>query len=264
VAFSDQLKTSDSASPKLTFTQISTAISGLLVSASGQVSATSGLAAGTYTVSGTDSDSSTGASGTWGYTLSVTPTIIQEAPFGASVADTNSVAFTDRLVTGASDVTFKPVSTASLRVSSAGVVTTTGKLAAGTYSISGTDSDKLGARGTWSFTLVVTALAPTGGPPIIAKVVPHVTIAAVGPWTLFANKQVHFRIHLYGSRGTVSGVVWLLYGRRMLCAQLLVNGVDRCTVRSAKIGSGRHWLIVAYAGSGFYKARTFRMNVYIH
>jgi hypothetical protein len=153
---------------------------------------------------------------------------------------------------------------ADLTVSSTGVVRTTGKLAAGTYSISGTDADVLGDGGSWSFTLTVTASAPTGGPPIVVKVVPPVTIAAVGPWTLYANKLVHFRIHLYGSRGKVSGVVRLVYGGRTLCARLLVNGVARCTVSSVKIGRGRHWLVVTYTGSGFYKARRFRVNVYVH
>ncbi len=236
----------------------------LSVTSAGVVSTTGLLAVGDYSISGTDSDS-LGDTGSWSYTLSVTAAAItQIAPFNGSVTTAGSTVFTDHLATNGTGVAFKPVSTASLRVSSAGVVTTTGKLAAGTYSISGTDSNKLGARGTWSFTLVVTASAPTGGPPIVARVVPHVTIAAVGPWTLFANKQVHFRIHLYGSRGKVSGVVRLLYGRRTLCARLLVNGLDHCTVSSAKIGHGRRWLTVAYAGSGFYKGRSFRRNVYVH
>jgi hypothetical protein len=258
-AFTDQLATDGSG---VTFNPLSNGA--LAVSSAGVVTTTGKLAAGTYSISGTDADG-LGDSGSWSYTLVVSRVlIVQVAPFGASVVATNSAAFTDHLATNASDVTFKPVSTASLRVSSAGVVTTTGKLATDTYSISGTDSDKLGARGTWSFTLVVTASAPTGGPPIVAKVAPHVTIAAVGPWTLFANKHVHFRIHLYGSRGKVSGVVRLLYGRRTLCARQLVNGIDHCTVSSTKIGRGRRWLKVAYAGSGFYKAHSFRRNVYVH
>ena len=43
-------------------------------------------------------------------------------------------------------------------------------------------------------TATVSASAPVGGPPIVVKVVPHLTIAAVGPWTLFANQLVHCRI----------------------------------------------------------------------
>jgi hypothetical protein len=35
-------------------------------------------------------------------------------------------------------------------------------------------------------------------------------------------------------------------------------------VSSAKIGRGRHWLVEAYGGSGFYKAHRFRTNVYVH
>jgi hypothetical protein len=75
---------------------------------------------------------------------------------------------------------------------------------------------------------------------------------------------VHFRIHLFGGRGTVSGAVKLEFHGKTLCAPKLVHGVAHCTVSSAKIGRGRHWLVVAYAGSGFYKAHSFRRNVYVH
>ncbi len=53
---------------------------------------------------------------------------------------TGSAAFTHTLKTSSTGVTFSPVSTADLSVSSTGKVTTTGSLGVGTYSISGTDA----------------------------------------------------------------------------------------------------------------------------
>jgi uncharacterized repeat protein (TIGR02543 family) len=49
----------------------------------------------------------------------------------------------------------------SLLVSSSGLISTTGTLAAGSYKVSGTDSDPRGDSGTWTYTLTVTAVAVT-------------------------------------------------------------------------------------------------------
>ena len=265
--FTDQLATSGSG---VSFNPVTNA--DLAVSATGAVTTTGALSVGTYSISGTDADT-LGDSGAWSYTLAVTVaqvvpvisgTISQIAPFGVSVTTTKSAAFTGQLVTNSSGVAFAPVSTTDLKVSSTGAVTTTGRLLVGTYSISGTDSDALGGSGTWSFTLVVTPALGIGGPPIVVQIKPHVTIAAYEPWTLYANRHVHFRVHLYGSRGTVSGVIRLLYQGQTLCARTLARGVGRCTVNSTRIGRGRHWLVVQYAGSGSYQAYRFRANVYVH
>jgi len=192
--------------------------------------------------------------------------ITQFAPFGSSVTTTGSAAFTDTLKTSSTGVTFSHVSTADLSVSSTGKVTTTGSLGVGTYSISGTNADSLGDMGSWSYTLTVTA-APAvvlGGPPIIVKGELEVVVAAVGPWTLFINRTMHFRVHLYGHHGMVSGVVSLEYRGKTLCTPALVHGVGHCTVSSSKIGPGRRWLLVNYAGSGFYKPLKRLVNVYVH
>jgi uncharacterized repeat protein (TIGR02543 family) len=192
--------------------------------------------------------------------------IIQKAPFGAAVTTTGSAAFTGTLATNGSGVTFKVTSpNAHLAVSSSGKVTTTGPLAVGTYSISGTDADTAGGSGYWGFTLSVTATSTAvGGPPIVVKVVPEVVLVAYTPWTLFAHQEVRLRVHLYGRRGTVSGIVKLEFRGQTLCAPKLTRGVGHCTVSSTKIGRGRHYLLVKYAGSGFYKPLKRRVNVYVH
>ena len=192
--------------------------------------------------------------------------IVQKAPFGAAVATTGSAAFAGTLATNGSSVTFKVTSpNAHLAVSSSGKVTTTGPLAVGSYSISGTDADTAGGSGYWGFTLSVTATSTAvGGPPIVVKVVPEVVLVAYTPWTLFAHQAVRLRVHLYGRHGTVRGIVKLEFRGQTLCAPKLTRGVGHCTVSSARIGRGRHYLLVNYAGSGFYKPLKRRVNVYVH
>jgi uncharacterized repeat protein (TIGR02543 family) len=192
--------------------------------------------------------------------------IVQRAPYGAAVTTTGSAAFTDTLATNGSGVTFKVTSpNAHLAVSSSGTVTTTGPLAVGTYSISGTDVDTAGGSGYWGFTLSVTAASTVIiGPPQIIRVAPQVALVAYTPWTLFAHQAVRLRVHLYGSHGTVSGIVKLEYRGQTLCAPKLTRGVGHCTVSSATIGLGRHYLLVNYAGSGFYEPLKSRVNVYVH
>jgi hypothetical protein len=118
---------------------------------------------GTYTVSGTDSDTR-GDTGKWSYTLSVTTgTLSQIPPMGKSVTVANSGrAFNDLLaVSGSSGaVTYVvPASTSNphLNVTPTGAITTVGgPLSVGTYTVSGTDSDTRGDTGKWSYTLSVT------------------------------------------------------------------------------------------------------------
>jgi hypothetical protein len=142
--------------------------SNLLVSSSGAVSTVGGpLVAGPYTVSGTDSDAF-GDTGTWSYTLTVTspgggspppPGTIKQSPPTSGVTTTASSAnYTNALaVTGATGVvsfaTNKPSS--ALNVSAQGAITTSGAVAAGSYSVSGTDFDPAADVGTWTFTLTV-------------------------------------------------------------------------------------------------------------
>jgi hypothetical protein len=257
--FADTLVTSGSG---VTFGPVSSG--GLLVSSSGKVTTIGKLAAGTYTIVGSDSDGF-GDTGSWGFILTVDPvTIAQAIPLAGSVVETQSAAFTGTLVTSGSGVTFSPVSSGGLLVSASGKVATTGKLAVGTYTISGTDWDGFGDSGSWYFTLTVTPAAATGGPPRTVRVQPQVFVTVVGSWTVSANETVHLRVHLYGSRGTVSGVVRLDLAGKTLCVLTLERGIGRCTVSSSEIGRGRHGLVVVYEGSGFYRAYRHLANVYVH
>jgi len=87
--------------------------------------------------------------------------ITQEDPFGATTTtDHSGHGFHDQLhVKGSSgQVTFVVTSSnSSLQISPTGFITTVGgPLSAGTYSVSGTDSDSSSDIGTWSYTLTVT------------------------------------------------------------------------------------------------------------
>ena len=155
----------------------------LSVSASGVVSVPSPLAKGVYTATGTDSDAFGDDIGTWSYKLTVSATAItQTAPFsnGATViTPATSPSFTHLLSTTGSDgpVTFTTNSTrapsgatATIKVSSSGSVTTTGTLDAGSYTASGSDVDKFGDTGSWSYSLTVTASKITQGAPTKATI----------------------------------------------------------------------------------------------
>jgi uncharacterized repeat protein (TIGR02543 family) len=136
----------------------------LTVSGSGGVSTTGPLAAGAYTVSGTDSDTN-GDSGAWTYKLTVTDTIVQGAPTSGTVDVAGSAGFTDTLAVsgnvGAVTYVTSPLST-HLTVSGSGGVSTTGPLAAGAYTVSGTDSDTNGDSGAWTYKLTVNGSGVNG------------------------------------------------------------------------------------------------------
>jgi uncharacterized protein YneR len=130
----------------------------LTLSARGKVSTTGILAVGADTVTGTTSDSY-GDSGTFTFTLHVTAVPITQT---GSIAGSSTVAgartYRHQLtVTGnVGAVTYtKTATSAHLRVSSHGVITTTGTLAAGSYNIRGTTKDRYGDHGTFRFTVTV-------------------------------------------------------------------------------------------------------------
>ena len=139
----------------------------LVVSSTGLVTTSGALADGTYLASGTTSDPS-GDTGSFNLTLEV-GVLLQDSPLTANVKASGSAAFSDQLVvTGnTGTVTFVPsTGTPSLNVSSSGVVTTSGPLAAGVYSATGTMNDPDGDAGSYSFTLTVGKLVqrtPTAG-----------------------------------------------------------------------------------------------------
>jgi uncharacterized repeat protein (TIGR02543 family) len=122
-----------------------------------------------YTISGTDSDLD-GDAGTWTYTLTVLPTgskttIVQLTPTTGAVVNTASSTFAAGPITTENNtgtVTFLTTkSSPSLTVSSSGLISTTGSLAIGTYTVSGTDTDPAGDSGVWTYTLTVAGVEVT-------------------------------------------------------------------------------------------------------
>ncbi len=140
----------------VTFTVTSSPV-GLTLSGN-HISTTGSLALGVYKISGTDRDTN-GDTGTWTYTLTVSNAITQTSPTTGSTTPKASSAFAPGLITVVNNtgaVTFvTTVSSTGLAVSSAGVITTTGALAVGSYTVSGTDRDANGDVGTWTYTLTV-------------------------------------------------------------------------------------------------------------
>jgi hypothetical protein len=160
-AFSDHLAVSG-ASGTTTYNTTSSNTH-LHVSSSGAITTSGGpLAVGTYTASGTVTDSF-GDTGTWSYTLTVTKgTITCTGDHGKDVKVPNSGGgFGDHFSVSGSFGTTTYNTTSSnnhLHVSSSGAITTSGgPLAPGIYTVSGTDSDSFGDTGTWTYSLKVSS-----------------------------------------------------------------------------------------------------------
>ena len=167
--FRDQLQTSGNIGP-VTFATDSATTWGT-VSSTGAVSYPGTIASGTYVLFGTDSDT-VGDTGQWQYVLTCCrPPITQTAPTTGTVTTIGAAAFTDRLRTtgNTGPVTFtRTGGTAGLNVSSGGKITTSGTLAAGSYTATGIVADAFGGAGFFSYTLTVKAVtitqtAPTTG-----------------------------------------------------------------------------------------------------
>lgn len=162
-SFSGQITTTNN-SGAVTYTQ-SAGSPSLVVSSSGAVTTSGALAPGTYAASGTSVDAA-GDSGTFSFTLDV-GVLIQSSPTTATVKASGSATYQQQLaVSGATGaVTFsQSTGSPSLAVSSSGLITSSGALAAGTYPVTGTATDAAGDKGTFKFTLAVGSLvqrAPT-------------------------------------------------------------------------------------------------------
>ncbi len=134
----------------------------LTVSATGLLTTSGQLAAGTYVAKGSVTDASSGL-GTFTYTLDV-GTITQNLPTSSSLDASLTATYTKQLSIARNDgpVTFVQTSGApSLVVSSSGLITTSGALAPGAYTVRGTTSDQHGDKGRFIFTLNVTATPAT-------------------------------------------------------------------------------------------------------
>ena len=188
-AFTSQLKVSGSHGA-VTYTQ-SMGAPHLRVSSSGKISAPATLAAGVYKATGTVTDSS-GGTGSWSFSLTVTATkISQAAP--ASTTTVVGRAYTGQLKVSGSHgtVTYtQSTGTPDLKVSSSGAVFAPASLAKGTYTATGSDSDSLGDTGTWSFTLTVAAIKLTQVAPATA--------------TTTTGRAFTGQLKVSGSRGTVT------------------------------------------------------------
>jgi hypothetical protein len=154
-AYQDQLNVTGS-DGAVTYVETS-GMPALTVSASGLITTSGPLAAGSYVAKGTTSDP-VGDKGTFTLTLKV-GAIVQRDPLAATVLTTNSTSFSNQLVVGANLGAVTYVQTRglpALMVSATGLVTTSGALAKGIYRAAGTVSDATGDVGTFSFTLSVT------------------------------------------------------------------------------------------------------------
>ena len=159
--FTDQLSTSQNVGP-VTFVQ-TTGSSSIVISPTGVVTTTGLLTPGLYHASGTTTDAY-GDSGSFLYALDVygqPGSIIQVGQTWDGVSTADSAAYSTQLVVngGVSGATFTVTQgSPALHVSSTGGLTTTGTLAAGNYTISGTTDDGYGDSGTFSYTLTVTGV----------------------------------------------------------------------------------------------------------
>lgn len=129
------------------------------VSSTGAVTAADTVVAGSYKVSGTDTDT-IGDSGTWSFTLTVNANTITVTPGSASV--NAGTAYSGQLVAhnNATTATFSQSGSSSppgVTVSSSGAISAPDNLVAGSYTASGTVGDSLGDSGSWSFTVNVEA-----------------------------------------------------------------------------------------------------------
>lgn len=169
--FSSFLAVTSGAIGSLTYVVTSSTPTGLTVASNGKVGTTGQLSSANspYTISGDVSDAY-GDTGTWGFSLAVAPAgtkadIVQTSSTTDSVINTNSGTFAAGPITvkdNTGPVTFVTTEpNRGLTVSDSGLISTTGSLAAGTYVVSGTDSDASGNTGTWNYTLIVSVATET-------------------------------------------------------------------------------------------------------
>src|SRR5665213_633237 len=180
---------------------------GFTITPSGVLSTPGTLSVGTYNVSGTDGDGS-GDTGTWNYSLTVTPDVITQAPPTSGTTSTsNSAAFISTLIAAAGfkgAVTFANA-TLGFTITPSGVLSTPGTLSASNtpYVITGSDSDADGDTGTWTYSLTVTApVIPPGSKTTIVQTSPTTgTVTTTASGTLTAGP-----ITVQGNTGPASFV----------------------------------------------------------
>lgn len=212
----------------VTFT--TTAGSAFTVGTSGIVAVPATLIPGSYTVSGTDADTS-GDTGTWSFTVSVTPangTITLVYPTAQATAGTTTTY--DLVTSGATGpVTFTTTTGSAFSVSSSGSVSIPATLTPGTYTVSGTDADLYGDTGTWGFTVTLVSPAltinpinetgiATSGTPFSSQITvstpytPTFSTTTPGQFTVSSTGAVSAPATLTPGTYTASGSISDLYG----------------------------------------------------
>ena len=181
----------------------------LVVSTTGLLTTDGTLAAGSYSAAGTTSDP-VGDAGTFHFTLSV-GTITQAAPTTETVNVTTAATFTNQLaVTGSlGTASFTQTSgSPDLVVSSAGLLSTDGTLAVGSYVARGTISDPAGDKGTFFYDLKVTAVAVPPPPPVLVatRVVGHAVAGRTVTVTIIGS-GFNGRPRVTSHRGTAALVI---------------------------------------------------------
>ena len=153
-AFTGELEVSG-AFGAVTYAQ-STGAPSLTISSSGKISAPATLKAGTYKAKGTAKDTY-GSTGTWSFALTVKATKLSQAAPAQGNATAGRVFFGQLKISGShGKVAYAQLTGAQIMtVSSSGKVSAPATLAPATYKITGTVTDSLGDKGTWTFTLVV-------------------------------------------------------------------------------------------------------------
>ena len=163
----------------------------------------------------------------------------QTAPTLGTVVTTGSAAFTDQLNAsgGYGAVTFATtVPNSGLSVSSTGAVSTTGALAAGDYTASGTVTDALLAGGTWTYTLTVNEEPISGAIAIAAGRFHSCALMAGGTvkcWGYnYYGELGNGYSHPYGYSGPVTvfgltGATAIAVGTYHTCA-LISDGTVKC------------------------------------
>jgi uncharacterized repeat protein (TIGR02543 family) len=162
-AFTQQLTASGNVSAVTYVQDLTNQSPDLTITGGGLVSVVGGpLGAGTYSITGSASDTS-GDSGTWGFSLTVSPDTFTSSPTSDSTDVAGSTAFTQQLTPqteNGSPVTYIQGTnnqSPDLTITGGGLVAVAdGPLDVGAYSISGTSSDGLNDTGTWDYSLTVT------------------------------------------------------------------------------------------------------------
>ena len=209
--FTNQLTATGGSGP-LSFTQ-TTGTPALVVSPTGLVTTSGALAAGSYVVRGVASDAS-GDQGNYFFNLLVAASsLAQSSATTASVAPSASATFTSQIAMtgGVGTLAFTQASgSPSLVVSATGMVSTSGALAAGTYSASGAVSDASGDTGTYTFTLTVASSSPPPPPPPVLPIATRVIGHAVAGHTVILRiigKGFVGRPTVVGAAGTKALVI---------------------------------------------------------